>query len=465
MSKANKKWIMAFGIAFGVIFFAMVFLLVDVYRFHKQDRELQFSVTNMEEEYTDQECTVAIMPRGGSTDTWIKGILEEDDFGEIQRTQYAGIIYEATVTNRTDISISDWTLEVPITQDCFLNNAWCGQLEIHQNTAGQEKVQVLDLRRCLEDNIDIVLDYTIEGTDLMIPVYAGDYFVYLPSVADSEDVILSSNPEMGIYQDKRVDFIAYHMIETGNLTPMEFPGAVLHYHLQKELIKMASFWILMGLFLIWCIFVVTAFIVYRQTRFLIEQAERDAQTIEQTMSAFIGFIDAKDTSTNGHSKRVAEYTRKIAEKLGFDEKECTRMYYIGLMHDCGKIGIPDAVLCKNSSLTDEEYELIKTHTVQGNKILQDFTAVEGIRDGSLYHHERYDGKGYPTGRKGEDIPLIARIIGVADAFDAMNSDRCYRSRLSSEEIIHQLKSNSGTQFDPKLVECLLAMLDDGTIQF
>lgn len=329
----------------------------------------------------------------------------------------------------------------------------------------EEKEQTIDLRKWDELGTEILLDYFIEGTDLMIPMDAGDYFVYIPSAEDREAPILPSTPEMDNYQSKRVGFIAYHRTEAEDLTPMKFPHVVLQYRLQRDLERMPVFWGLMVLFLIWFIAVVAAAVINAKMHRLLERMRRDAETIEQTMSAFMGFIDAKDVSTNGHSIRVAQYTRKIAQRMGFDESECDRMYYIGLMHDCGKMGIPDAVLCKASRLTDEEYEIIKTHTTQGDKILREFTSVEGIRDGVLYHHERYDGKGYPTGLKGEEIPLVARIICVADSFDAMNSNRCYRKRLAKEEIMEQLQSNKGTQFDPKLVDILLGMLADGTIVF
>lgn len=134
------------------------------------------------------------------------------------------------------------------------------------------------------------------------------------------------------------------------------------------------------------------------------------------------------------------------------------------MHDCGKLYIPDGILTKPSRLTDEEYEVMKKHTVYGSNILRDFTSIKDIQLGAMYHHERYDGKGYPTGKAGEDIPLIARIICVSDAFDAMNSQRCYRTNLAPEVILSELKNNKGTQFDPVIVEHLLKLIDDGRIK-
>lgn len=133
------------------------------------------------------------------------------------------------------------------------------------------------------------------------------------------------------------------------------------------------------------------------------------------------------------------------------------------MHDCGKVWIPDSILKKPGKLTDEEYATMKTHPANGAEMLVNFTSIESIRDGALYHHERYDGKGYPTGKSGQDIPFIGRLICVADSFDAMSSDRCYRAHMPKEVILEELKKNSGKQFDAKIVEYLLELIDEGDI--
>ena len=125
--------------------------------------------------------------------------------------------------------------------------------------------------------------------------------------------------------------------------------------------------------------------------------------------------------------------------------------------------IPDAILNKPGKLTNEEYEIMKSHVIRGGEILKDFTMIDNVRVGALYHHEKYDGTGYCHGLKGEDIPLDARIIGIADAFDAMTANRVYRKQLDIEVVIEELKRCSGTQFDPKLVDILLALIEDGTI--
>ena len=194
-----------------------------------------------------------------------------------------------------------------------------------------------------------------------------------------------------------------------------------------------------------------------------ERHQRDNQIIEESIDTFTGFIDAKDPYTNGHSKRVALYTRLIAQELGYEGKDLDRIYYIALLHDCGKIGVPDNVLGKPGKLTDEEFQIIKSHTVKGGEILRSFKSIEGVNEGALYHHERYDGRGYPEGRAGEDIPYIARMICVADSFDAMNTNRVYREKLSKETIMEEIRKNKGKQFDPEIADVMLKLIDEGTI--
>ena len=183
--------------------------------------------------------------------------------------------------------------------------------------------------------------------------------------------------------------------------------------------------------------------------------------VEQSLQTFARSIDAKDRYTNGHSLRVAEYSRELSKRVGLSTAEQENVYYIALLHDIGKIGIPDSVLNKPGKLTDEERQIIQNHPKIGGEILKEFTAIEGIADGAKYHHERIDGNGYNAGLKGDEIPLIARIIGVADTYDAMSSDRPYRKALPSEHIVEELKRVSGTQLDPKIVPHMLAMIEEG----
>lgn len=180
-----------------------------------------------------------------------------------------------------------------------------------------------------------------------------------------------------------------------------------------------------------------------------------------SIMAIANTIDAKDAYTSGHSMRVAQCSVAIARKLNWSEKEIRNMHNVGLLHDIGKIGVPDAILNKPGKLSNEEFELIKKHPVIGNDILKDIHTINSVGEGALYHHERYDGRGYPNGLKGEEIPLYARIIGIADAYDAMTSNRIYRPKLTREKVIKEFEKGRGTQFDPELTDLFLEMLRGG----
>lgn len=196
------------------------------------------------------------------------------------------------------------------------------------------------------------------------------------------------------------------------------------------------------------------------------QAEREKveAILVQTILAVNKALDAKDPYTCRHSERVAQYASEIARSLNFEEKKINDIYNISLVHDIGKIGIPDLLLMKPSSLTNSEYELIKEHVKIGSNILHDFTGIENIYEGILYHHERYDGCGYVFGLKAEEIPIEARIIAIADSVDAMYSTRPYREGQSVDVIINELIKAKGKQFDPKLVDIMLELIQSGLLE-
>ena len=184
----------------------------------------------------------------------------------------------------------------------------------------------------------------------------------------------------------------------------------------------------------------------------------------QTITAIANTLDAKDTYTEGHSERVSLYCVQLARALGMNEEEIESLRLIALMHDIGKIGIPDSVLNKHGRLSEEEFALMKQHPVIGGEIIKDISMIPDIFIGARYHHERYDGKGYPEGLKGENIPYIARIIAVADAYDAMTSDRVYRSALTEEQVMSELENGVGTQFDPVISRLLIELLHTGAMK-
>lgn len=194
-----------------------------------------------------------------------------------------------------------------------------------------------------------------------------------------------------------------------------------------------------------------------------EKTSQVEQLSFEIISTIASMIEAKDSYTKGHSVRVAEYSAVIAKAAGWDDKEVQNLKYIALLHDIGKVGIPDEVLNKPGKLSDAEFNIIKSHTILGGDILKDIKTIEGVDAGAKYHHERYDGTGYPCGLVGKDIPDVARIIGIADAYDAMNSKRVYRDKMSPQFIHDELINGRGTQFDPDYLDLFVHLLEEGTL--
>ncbi len=196
----------------------------------------------------------------------------------------------------------------------------------------------------------------------------------------------------------------------------------------------------------------------------LEFARKQLEMGNETILAIAKTVDAKDENTSQHSQRVSEYSVLIAKELGFTKDECENIRKAALLHDIGKISIPDKILNKPAKLDDAEYSIMKTHVENGAEILKDFTLVDHVVEGALYHHERYDGSGYTHGLKGADIPLYGRIIGVADAFDAMTQNRVYRKSLSMDKVIGELKAGRGTQFDPEIADIMLRLVEEGKVR-
>lgn len=240
--------------------------------------------------------------------------------------------------------------------------------------------------------------------------------------------------------------------------------AILTGYWKMSVLKMPVFWVLMGCLLVVVFFGLLNLLLWYRTEKYRMQIEKDDEMIRQAMLTMTDFIDAKDSYTKGHSSRVAIYAQELAKRLNVPDADRKNLYYIALMHDCGKVGVPDAVLKKPGKLTDDEFRLIQAHATVGNHLLTHFTSIPDISDGAHYHHERFDGSGYPEGLKGEEIPYVARIICIADAVDAMSTNRCYRDRLSEQELIDELEDHAGKQFDPEMVPAMIELIHEGIIQ-
>lgn len=192
--------------------------------------------------------------------------------------------------------------------------------------------------------------------------------------------------------------------------------------------------------------------------------ELNGQLMREIAEAFAKVIDTKDEYTNGHSHRVAAYTRMLATQLHINGAEIERMYNAALLHDIGKVSIPTELLLKEEPLTDEEFFLIQSHPAKGYQILKGITSMPEFAQAAGCHHERPDGKGYPRGLKQEEIPRIAQIIAVADSFDAMYSDRPYRPRMNFECAVDIIRKGKGTQFTEDVVDAFLALVEKGFLR-
>ena len=227
-----------------------------------------------------------------------------------------------------------------------------------------------------------------------------------------------------------------------------------------------------------CLIVVVMDIFYKS--YQMRQAENEHDLEKEVLSSIAGtqklmidsvtaisqMLDEKDGYTQQHSKRVAEYSKLIAQNMPgqtFTPDEISAIYRSALLHDIGKIAVPDAILNKPARLTDEEYAIMKNHTIWGKEILCGLSFLPQADIGASYHHERYDGSGYPYGLKGDELPEIARIISAADALDAMNSNRCYRKHCDKDYIIHEFEKGSGSQFDEKIASIVIHLIKEGQI--
>ena len=296
--------------------------------------------------------------------------------------------------------------------------------------------------------------------------------VYLEGYDSNESICLLSELDKITYSKLKPGSYVFKIAILDGIDGKVVEAASYKIEKEKETEMYQNWWfklyvcVIAGLVLVWITWFITR--IQSQKTLIkqnleLEYAKKQIKMSNETILSIARTVDAKDTNTSEHSFRVSEYSVSIAKRLGYSHDKCENLRQMALLHDIGKIGIPDAILNKPSKLTDEEYEIMKTHVVRGGEILKDFTMIDNVSVGALYHHEKYDGTGYCHGLKGEEIPMDARIIGIADAFDAMTANRVYRKQLDIESVIAELKRCSGTQFDPKLVDIMLSLIDDGEI--
>ena len=437
----TKRILAVLMIVLSVFF---VFILLNFFihvervkKFNAEERTL--------DNYSDTtDIVVDVHPRGLATDSWEKA----DAFpGKVINAK----IYEATVTNNSKVKMKDWSLRLDIQDNCWINNAWNGTIEIHQTINGIEKIQELSLQDYNEN--DLLVSYIICGQDLLIPLSAGDYIIYYPCMdsSSSENEIDSNKYYNGSMSP---GFIFYSW--DGNVDLSRY---TLSFKQEKSILDGTEPKIFLVSLPIWTVIMLIALITGGMIIGYEKQILVQTGITSEFLEVMANFVDSKQTDYNGHSNGVAKCARLIAREMGMDSQNINNVYYSALVHDIGKCYVPDYVLQKKGQLSSEENELIKQHAAKGAEMVQNCRSIPNVADGALYHHEKYDGTGYPFGKAGEEIPLIGRIIGLADSFEMMKSALPDKSFESRDALIKDLENGKGTQFDPVLTDALIDALN------
>ena len=333
--------------------------------------------------------------------------------------------------------------------------------DIRDNTPYLKYLYVYQIR---EDGCHVVFDTDTEEPGSLADLQEFDetFLPYVPSLLEGKGIdMLESDDSFGWL------LTTYQPILDSNGKCVAYAGADISMDEIREYTRNYVLLIvsIAAVFLIACVFIGLKMHINTNRAAeldkLREQQQRDKQLIREIIESFAKVIDMKDSYTQGHSSRVAKYTAMLAKELGYNEDTVEQYYNIALMHDIGKVSIPDQVLNKPGKLTDEEFDTIKSHTVRGADVLGSISLMPDIIVGAESHHERPDGKGYPKGLKGEEIPRVAQIIAVADTFDAMYSDRPYRDRMNYDKAIDIIRNASGIQLTPDVVDAFLRLAEKG----
>jgi len=437
MKKMVKRALIVLFVIYGIILLFFFYHIFQVNQFNNQERTVTSDTVSM-------DVTTDIHPRGLATDTWEKN----DAFPDIILNAK---IYECTVINNSQCLLSDWVLRININENCYLNNAWNGTVEVHQFDDGGENVDTINLRNYDIDSIKV--DYSLAGQDLLIPLKAGDFIIYYPAGGSLGEVPLKSTEEFS--GEANIGIIFYSLSGEVNLSDF-----VMTYYLQMSYFNGLVGKVFLVLIPFWAVVIILVALVgfidikYESTVLFQSNVIDDLFLLCSTVA------DEKDFYHKNHSQNVANIAKKIAEHMGMEKSDCDIVYYGSLLHNIGNYAVPEKILSKTTRLSPEEEKVAITHTVRGSNILKQLQSMPMAAPAALYHHEKYDGTGYPAGKKGDEIPLIARIIAVADAYDDMCHDRVDRKRLSLDEIKEEFCRESGKSFDPFIVEVFLEIIDE-----
>ena len=388
-------------------------------------------------------------------------VIQGEEILENELAAGMGQQYEVVVSNLSKYEVSEWTCTIEVSEDCFLNKIWNSPViltQYHQGNAHTAKEYFMRFDEAETDGEVDGLQYTVYDGERFFPLLAGDCFTYCPTEEYDEFPITSAS-NSGKRASRNFGLILYHY---GDTAP-ELTNVSVQYRIHKTPWMMPAFWVLSVILALLIAALIFNFGLIVHGISAEKKLAESEKIISQAIQTFSELIDSRDPHTGNHSLRVSDYSMMIAKRMGYNEAEQKRVWRIALLHDCGKIGIPDAILNKTDRLTKEEYEIMKSHTVIGGRALLGFTSIDGMENGAFYHHERWDGDVYPKGLKGEEIPEIARIICVADSFDVMNSKRCYQEAMPKSKILEQLEINKGKQFDPRIADIMLQLIQEGKV--
>ncbi len=430
-----------------------------------------FPYSNNYDIYFDDDGGAWILSSSGIYITKADELLENEDIEYTFYNTKSGLPYISTSNSRSELDEDGYLYISGTTGVCKVN--------IFSDVTSPEKAQLI-IPAIGVDNTTIStrgLDeiYVPAGAQrITINMFAITYGLSNPRIS----YYLEGFDEKPIYTTKQdMKPVVYTNLDGGkyvfHLNFLNNKTGEVESSTEIKIVKEASvyesvlFWIILSAVLVGII----SFAMWRhfdkRTKLLLEKQEEDRKFIEQIMHTFAKCVDLRDTQNQGHSFRVAYYTRMLAEKLaqkrGYSKEQIDEFYYIALMHDIGKINIPDKILNKTERLDDEEYQIMKSHASKGEELLKGVDIVPNLAFGAGYHHERLDGNGYPRGLHGDEIPEVARLIAVADTFDAMYSTRPYRKQMLLTDVMDELKRVAGTQLEAEVVEALVELANENKL--
>ena len=442
------------GFLLAVIIAIFLVESAKVFNFNNGDtsRIIQFN----EDGYSEGPITVTMSKRLGQRYTWETEAITGDSEGP-----FVASVVDVNIYNESSDTMKDWKLRFDIPKHCYLGNAISGNVEIHQvgeDASGNGVVQNVNFEKMTPDRM--MLDYKLDNGKILVELNKGDYFIFSPGNDISADQIAPTTITSVGEKEKQISLVIY---TNANLDPADvLKNASLSFELDRELVKQ-DFFLYLLIVLVVMIQVFGVIYHYERRRTQIKKAfEQEERIFETTTQAFSRIIDDAG-AIRGHSIRTAKAAKAMAEALGYNEKRAQNIYYAAKLHDCGMALVPDEILNKKGQISFEEYEEIKKHPSRSFEALRSITDIPEAATAARYHHERFDGTGYPEGRKGTDIPEVARILAVVDAYDSMANNRLYHDKMTPEEMRKELALGEGTQFDPAMVELFLSLLDSGKI--